>query len=172
MDSIITVKGVEYTVGDDELIIPGDEKGDAKVDEDGNLLGGVLNVHIKDPANSGGREYKLVTFKSESRRNPNRVYALTIDAARACGYTDSLAFLRRVPQVSSELGSPLLSVQVLKLACNSEEREMLIQIGRVTGNLKNRMVTMVTMRNIFKLMGARVIKSELDGFGFVEQQGL
>lgn len=37
---------------------------------------------------------------------------------------------------------------------------MLIDIGRVTGNLKHRMVTMVTMRNVYKLMGARVIKSE------------
>lgn len=75
------------------------------------------------------------------------MYALTIDAARACGYSDSLAFLRRCPQV-------------LKLACNPAEREMLIDIGRVTGNLKNRMVTMVTIRNVYKLMGARLIKSE------------
>lgn len=36
---------------------------------------------------------------------------------------------------------------------------MLIDIGRVTGNLKHRMVTMVTMRNVYKLMGARVVKS-------------
>lgn len=75
------------------------------------------------------------------------MYALTIDAARACGYTDSLAFLRRCPQI-------------LKLACNADERQMLIDIGRVTGNLKNRMVTMVSMRNVYKLMGARVVKGE------------
>lgn len=75
------------------------------------------------------------------------MYALTIDAARACGYTDSLAFLRRCPQV-------------LKLGCNPDERQMLIDIGRVTGNLKHRMVTMVAVRNVFKLMGARVIKGE------------
>lgn len=93
-----------------------------------------------------GREYKLVTFPSESRRNPEKMYALTIDVARACGYTDSLAFLRRCPTL-------------LKLACNQEERQMLIDIGRVTGNLKHRMVTMVTMRNVYKVMGARVVKS-------------
>lgn len=98
--------------------------------------------------NGSGREYRLVTFTSSARRNPERIYALTIDAARACGYSDSLAFLRRCPQV-------------LKLACNAEERQMLIDIGRITGNLKHRMVTMVTMRNVFKLMGARVVKSEL-----------
>ncbi len=37
---------------------------------------------------------------------------------------------------------------------------MLIDIGRVTGNLKHRMVTMVAMRNVYKLMGARLVKSE------------
>ena len=35
---------------------------------------------------------------------------------------------------------------------------MLIDIGRVTGNLKHRMVTMVCMRNVYKLMGARTVK--------------
>lgn len=101
---------------------------------------------------SSGREYRLVTFTSAARRNPERIYALTIDAARACGYSDSLAFLRRCPQV-------------LKLACNAEERQMLIDIGRITGNLKHRMVTMVTMRNVFKLMGARVVKSKSGSIG-------
>lgn len=35
---------------------------------------------------------------------------------------------------------------------------MLIDVGRITGNLKHRMVTMVAMRNVYKLMGARVVK--------------
>lgn len=116
---------------DDELILPDDPKGDTKIDAEGHLL--------------GGREYKLVTFTSPTRKNPNRVYALTIDAARACGYTDSLAFLRRCPQI-------------VKLSCNPDEREMLIEVGRITGNLKHRMVTMVAMRNVYKLMGARLVK--------------
>ena len=37
---------------------------------------------------------------------------------------------------------------------------MLIDIGRVSGNLKNRMVTITTMRNAFKMMGARLVKGE------------
>ncbi|WVR07114.1 hypothetical protein IAU60_004154 [Kwoniella sp. DSM 27419] len=131
MDSTVTVKGVDYTVGDDELIIPDDPKGDTKVNAEGSLL--------------GGREYKMVTFKSEGRRNPERLYAMTIDAARACGYTDSLAFLRRCPQI-------------LKLSCTAEERQQLIDIGRIAGNLKHRQVTMVAVRNVYKLMGARVVK--------------
>ena len=133
MGSKVLIKGQEYVVGDDELILPDNEKGDTKIDADGRLL--------------GGREYKVVTFTSASRRNPNKVYALTIDAARACGYNDSLQFLRRSPMI-------------VKLPCTQEERQMLIDIGRVTGNLKHRMVTMVAMRNIYKTMGCRVVKSE------------
>ncbi|RXK36924.1 hypothetical protein M231_05826 [Tremella mesenterica] len=129
--SSMTLKGKEYTVGDDELVLPDDVKGDAKIDLEGRLL--------------GGREYKIVTFTSPYRRNPNRLYGLTIDVARACGYVDSLAFLRRCPLL-------------LKLSCKEEERQMLIDIGRVSGNLKHRMVTMVCMRNTFKVMGARLIK--------------
>jgi chromatin structure-remodeling complex protein RSC7 len=128
-----SVKNIEYVAGDDELIIPEFEKGNTKVDAEGRLL--------------GGREYKLRTFTSATRKNPERVYALTIDAARACGYTDSLAFLRRCPQI-------------VKLSCGEEERQMLIDVGRITGNLKHRMVTMVAMRNVYKLMGARLVQSE------------
>ncbi|WRT66445.1 uncharacterized protein IL334_003403 [Kwoniella shivajii] len=131
MDSTVTIKGEEYKVGDDEVILPDDVKGDTKVDAEGRL--------------QGGREYKLVTFTSEHRRNPQRLYAMTIDAARACGYTDSLAFLRRCPQI-------------LKLSCTAEERQLLIDIGRIAGNLRHRQVTMVSVRNVYKLMGARVIK--------------
>ncbi len=151
VDSVVYIKGVEYTIGDDELILPDNPKGETKIDAEGHLLGGMRShLHspkpITDDLPHSGREYKLVTFSSPTRRNPNRVYALTIDAARACGYADSLAFLRRCPQA-------------LKLACNAEERQMLIDIGRVTGNLKHRMVTMVAMRNIYKIMGARIVKS-------------
>ncbi|OCF60682.1 hypothetical protein L486_00318 [Kwoniella mangroviensis CBS 10435] len=131
MGSTMTIKGQEYTVGDDELVLDEDEKGNTKIDVEGRLL--------------GGREYKLVTFTSSTRRNPDKLYTMTIDAARALGYTDSLAFLRRYPQI-------------LKLSCTADERQLLIDIGRIAGNLKHRQVTMVSVRNVFKLMGARVIK--------------
>jgi chromatin structure-remodeling complex protein RSC7 len=36
----LEIKGKEYTVGDDEVILEDDEKGDGKVDVDGKLLGG------------------------------------------------------------------------------------------------------------------------------------
>lgn len=38
--TVVTIKGTEYEIGDDELILDGDEKGDTKMDELGRLLGG------------------------------------------------------------------------------------------------------------------------------------
>ncbi|WVQ72504.1 hypothetical protein IAR50_002060 [Cryptococcus sp. DSM 104548] len=132
MGTTVTIKGEEYTVGDDELVVASDPKGDTKIDECGNLL--------------GGREYKPITFTSTERRNPNRLYALTIDAARACGYGDSLAFLRKYPTI-------------LKLSCTAGERMKLIDLNRISGNLKHRQVTMVALRNVYKAMGAKVVKN-------------
>lgn len=40
MGATLTVKGVEYNIGDDELELPDDPKGDTKVDAQGRLLGG------------------------------------------------------------------------------------------------------------------------------------
>jgi len=94
-----------------------------------------------------GREYKVFTFSSEGRDNNEILYALTIDVARTCGYSDSLAFLRRYPVIQ-------------KLQCQPGEAEMLVEVGRVAGNMKHRMVTIVPIHNVFKLMGARVIKGE------------
>lgn len=38
------IKGVEYTIGDDELELPDDDKGETKVDKEGRLLGGEFNM--------------------------------------------------------------------------------------------------------------------------------
>lgn len=37
----IEIKGVEYTLEDDEVELPDDEKGETKVDKNGRLLGGM-----------------------------------------------------------------------------------------------------------------------------------
>lgn len=44
MGQTLMVKGVEYNIGDDELEIPDDPKGDTKVDAEGRLLGGKYGV--------------------------------------------------------------------------------------------------------------------------------
>ena len=40
VDTVINIKGTDYMIGDDEVILPDDEKGNSKVDEAGRLLGG------------------------------------------------------------------------------------------------------------------------------------
>lgn len=70
---------------------------------------------------------------------------LSIDAARAAGFRDSLYFFRR---------NPLLH----KLNCGPAEKDRLIGEGKLHANLKSRQVTMITARNTFKIMGARFIE--------------
>ncbi|GAA5902345.1 hypothetical protein JCM8208_007265 [Rhodotorula glutinis] len=127
----ITIKGVTYQIRDDEILLPDDPRGEAKIDHLGNLL--------------GDRQWKVHTFTSPLRQNPNRVYILSIDAARAAGFRDSLYFFRRNPMIH-------------KLTCNQEEKDRLIELGRLSGNLKSRAVTMVAARNVFKVMGATFLQ--------------
>lgn len=127
------VKGTVYTVVNDEIQLDEDVRGEAKIDADGNLL--------------GGREFKLHTFTSPMRPNPNKRYMLSIDAARAAGFRDSLYFFRRNPLIH-------------KLSCTQAEKDRLIDMGKLSGNLKSRAVTMVSARNCFKVMGATFVHSK------------
>ncbi|KAI5480214.1 chromatin structure-remodeling complex protein RSC7 [Pseudohyphozyma bogoriensis] len=127
------IKGQTYTIIDDEIILPEDERGEAKIDADGNLL--------------GGRAFKVATFTSPLRPNPNKLYMLSIDAARASGFRDSLYFFRRNPLIH-------------KLSCNQAEKDRLIELGKLSTNLKSRAVTMVSAKNCFKVMGAQFVLNE------------
>lgn len=71
---------------------------------------------------------------------------LSIDAARAAGFRDSLYFFRRNPLIH-------------KLGCSQPEKDRLIELGKLSGNLKSRAVTMVSARNCFKVMGAAFVLS-------------
>ncbi|CEQ42298.1 SPOSA6832_04103 [Sporobolomyces salmonicolor] len=122
-----TIKGTTYKIQDDEIVLEDDPRGEAKIDSDGNLL--------------GGRTWKVHTFTSPLRQNPNKLYMLSIDAARCAGFRDSLYFFRRNPLIH-------------KLSCSQPEKDRLIELGRLSGNLKSRAVTMVSARNVFKVMGA------------------
>lgn len=121
----------DYTMKGDELELDDDEQGDTKIDAMGNLL--------------GGRQFGFRTFKSPYRPDREVQYALSIDAARVAGYRDSFYFYRK---------NPLL----IKLNCTDEEKDMLIEEGRLSGHLRSRIVTMVAVRNVYKLHGARIIK--------------
>jgi len=72
---------------------------------------------------------------------------LSIDAARCAGFRDSLYFFRRNPLIH-------------KLSCSQPEKDRLIELGKLSGNLKSRAVTMVSARNVFKVMGATFVQGE------------
>lgn len=128
----VTIKGTKYLLEADgeEVVLPSDPDGDKKVDDKGRLL--------------GGRQYKAYHFTSDQRDDPEKVYMLAIDAARSAGYRDSLYFFRRNPQI-------------FKIELTQEEKEKLIDDGRLSGQLKTRNVTMVPARNVYKLHGARFL---------------
>lgn len=75
---------------------------------------------------------------------------LSIDAARTCGYRDSLYFFRR-------------NKELVKLTLSGVEKEHLIDIGRLSTTLKTRSVTMIAARNCYKLQGAKMLKSASTG---------
>jgi len=152
------VKGTSYKIVDDEIILEDDPRGEAKIDENGCLLGGklfkydpplqpysVLNVEI---SSKSGRAWKVHTFTSPMRTNPEKLYMLSIDAARCAGFRDSLYFFRRNPLIH-------------KLSCSQAEKDRLIELGKLSGNLKSRAVTMVSARNVFKVMGATFVQGEI-----------
>ncbi|KAG6380160.1 chromatin remodelling complex Rsc7/Swp82 subunit-domain-containing protein [Boletus reticuloceps] len=113
----------------DEFVTEPDDKGDQKMDIDGNLL--------------GGRRFKCSTFVLPDR-HPTRQYMLAIDAARSSGFRDSLYYFRR-------------NSLALKLSASQQEKEALIQAGKLGAHLKTRSVTLVTARSAYKLHGAKMI---------------
>ncbi|KAG8963558.1 hypothetical protein FRC03_002858 [Tulasnella sp. 419] len=126
-----TVDSVEYEFNGEELLLPEDPNGETKIDKLGNLL--------------GGRTWKGSTFTSAIRPNPNKRYILSIEAARATGYRDSLYYFRR---------NPLL----IKLTVSQSEKEILIAEKILSQNLRSRIVTMVTARSAFMVGGAKLIR--------------
>ena len=107
-----------------------DIRGNQKIDEHGNLL--------------GGRMYKMPTFTSSLRHDREKVYMLSIDAARGAGFKDSLYMFRR-------------NLLLVKLTLEQEEKEKLIAEGKLAANSRSRSVTIVAARNVFKLFGAKVL---------------
>lgn len=69
---------------------------------------------------------------------------LAIDAARSSGFRDSLYYFRR-------------NALALKLSASQQEKEALIQAGKLGAHLKTRSVTLVTARSAYKLHGAKMI---------------
>ncbi|KIY49814.1 hypothetical protein FISHEDRAFT_40908 [Fistulina hepatica ATCC 64428] len=123
------VQGKPYLIENNELVTEENAKGNEKVDEWGNLL--------------GGRQFKAVTFVIPTR-HPKRLYMLALDAARTSGFKDSLTYFRRNPLA-------------YKLSCTQAEKEYLIGIGKLGTHLKTRSVTLITARSAYKSHGAKMV---------------
>lgn len=126
----VHVEGRDYRIEDDQLALDTDAAGEKKVDASGRL--------------QGGRAYRVPTFTLPDRADPERLYMLSIDVARALGFRESAYFFRKHPLLHKVVLSP-------------EEKEHLMSDSRLTAQLRVRNVTIVTARSVFQLVGARII---------------
>ena len=106
-----------------------DAKGEEKIDADGKLL--------------GGREFKFPVFTLP--RHPTRLYSFSLDASKALGFRDTYIFFLRNTTIKRINGS-------------DADREYLTENNMLPPPMKNRNITLVTARNVFRVFGHQVIK--------------
>lgn len=126
------IGGKIWTLNSDELVLPDDPDGEKKIDHLGRCL--------------GGRQWKPASFTSSLRVDPHKVYFLAVDAARACGFRDSLTFFRS-------------DTRLIRINLLQQEKDDLIATGRLHSQQRGRNVTFVGARNVYKIFGAKVIKN-------------
>jgi chromatin structure-remodeling complex protein RSC7 len=92
----------------------------------------------------------VTTFTLPERSNTEKLYMLGIDVAKAAGHTDSSLLARRYHSL-------------VKAYLTDSEKVLLLETGIGSGsNFRNdRPVTIYAARNIYKYMGAAIIKSEI-----------
>ena len=125
---VIDKQGNTLDVENDEAIVDDDDEGNAKVDENGNLL--------------GGREYRVRTFTIADRGE--RLYMLSTEPARCCGFRDSYLFFTKHPKL-------------YKVLISDEEKMDLIGRDVLPNSYKGRNIGVVTARSVFREFGARII---------------
>jgi hypothetical protein len=121
-------EGTKYDVVNDEAQIDQDDEGDEKVDENGHLL--------------GGREYRVRTFTIEGRGE--KLYMLSTEPARCCGFRDSYLFFTKHPKL-------------YKVLVNDAEKKDLIEREVLPSSYKGRNIGVVVARSVFREFGARII---------------
>ncbi|CAG8562890.1 15589_t:CDS:2 [Acaulospora morrowiae] len=105
-----------------------DEKGEQKITKDGELL--------------GGRKYRVPVFQLESRGNT--IFMCSMEPAKCLGFRDSYLFFSKNPSLK-------------RIAATDQEREWLVANGYLPTNFRNRAITLVSARSIFKLFGHRIV---------------
>ena len=125
---MIDKDGQPLDVADDEVLVDDDEEGNEKVDAKGNL--------------QGGREYRVRTFKIIGR--DDRLYMLSTEPARCCGFRDSYLFFTKHPKL-------------YKVLLGEDEKKDLIDRDILPSSYKGRNIGVVTARSVFREFGARII---------------
>ena len=120
--------GNSVNIVNDEADLPKDSEGEAKVDQDGSLL--------------GGREYRVRTFRIEGKGN--RLYMLSTEPARCIGFRDSYLFFQKHKQLH-------------KIIIAEDAKKDLIDRGIIPHSYKGRAIGVVTARSVFREFGARII---------------
>jgi chromatin structure-remodeling complex protein RSC7 len=113
---------------DDEVALPEDPEGEAKVDKLGNL--------------QGGRDYRVRVFTITGRGD--RLYMLSTEPARCTGFRDSYLFFTK-------------HMQLFKIIIDDSEKKDLITREIIPHSYKGRAIGVVTARSVFREFGARII---------------
>ncbi|KAI9734675.1 MAG: hypothetical protein M1834_002276 [Cirrosporium novae-zelandiae] len=124
----IDKEGNMMPVIDDEVALPEDPEGEAKVDKLGNL--------------KGGREYRVRTFKILNKGD--RLYMLSTEPARCIGFRDSYLFFQK-------------HKQLFKIIIGDDEKRDLIERELIPHSYKGRAIGVVTARSVFREFGAKII---------------
>jgi chromatin structure-remodeling complex protein RSC7 len=135
-------EGTMMDVVNDEVDVPEDPDGETKVDKNGNLL--------------GGREYRVRTFTVMNRQK--RLYMLSTEPARCCGFRDSYLFFTKHPRL-------------YKVIIGEDEKRDLIDRDVIPHSYKGRSIGVVTARSVFREFGARIVvggKRITDDYNVVE----
>ncbi|EGF83924.1 hypothetical protein BATDEDRAFT_84646 [Batrachochytrium dendrobatidis JAM81] len=114
---------------DEDADLDVDPKGEAKISKDGFLL--------------GGREFRIKTFTLP--RHPTRLYMFSLEASKILGFRDTYIFFLRNPMVRRVNG-------------DEPDRDFLRDQGLLPSQLRNRPITLVTARNLFRVFGHKIIR--------------
>ncbi|KAJ4305139.1 chromatin structure-remodeling complex subunit RSC7 [Kalmusia sp. IMI 367209] len=124
----IDKEGTMMDVVNDEVDLPEDPAGEKKVDKLGNL--------------QDGRDYRVRVFTITGRGD--RLYMLSTEPARCCGFRDSYLFFTK-------------HMQLHKIIIDDAEKRDLIERDIIPHSYKGRAIGVVTARSVFREFGARII---------------
>lgn len=120
--------GHPLPVVNDEYALPDDPSGEEKIDTDGNL--------------KGGRKFKVRSFKLFD--NGDRLFMLATEPARAVGLRDSATLFQHHPNL-------------YKYILSQSEKNKLIGQSVLPYSYRNRTISVVAARSIFKEFGHQII---------------